>query len=476
MKYEPVIGLEVHVQLDTKTKLFCGCSTAFGAGANSQICPVCIGLPGVLPVLNKQAVNLSIRTGLALDCEIASFSKFDRKNYFYPDLPKAYQVSQFDLPVNLNGKLEIQLDGQTKVIGITRAHLEEDAGKLNHDETGAGDSGVDYNRGGIPLLEIVSEPDLRSPEEAYAYLKALKAILEYIEVSDCNMEQGSLRCDANISLRLKGEEKFGTRAEIKNLNSFRNVQKAIYYEMDRQAKLLDAGEKVVQETRLFDAGTGKTRSMRSKEESHDYRYFPEPDLVPLVVDAAWRDSIKSALPELPQAKKARFVQDFELPEYDAGVLTAEKPLADFFEKCVSQYSNPKAVSNWVMSELLKEFKESDQTIESCKIKPEMLGKMLNLIDKGTISGKIGKTVFREMFETGKDPEVIVKEKGLVQIANTGEIEQIIESVLAENAKSVEDFKSGKKNAFGFIVGQVMKASRGKANPQMVNQILGEKLK
>ncbi len=476
MKYEPVIGLEVHVQLDTKTKLFCGCSTAFGARANSQICPVCIGLPGVLPVLNKEAVNLSIKTGLSLECTIAPFSKFDRKNYFYPDLPKAYQVSQFDLPVNLNGKLEIQVDGKSKVIGITRAHLEEDAGKLNHDETGTGDSGVDYNRGGIPLLEIVSEPDMRSPEEAYAYLKALKAILEYIAVSDCNMEQGSLRCDANISLRPEGQEKFGTRAEIKNLNSFRNVQKAIYYEMDRQAKMLDAGERVVQETRLYDAVSGKTRSMRSKEEANDYRYFPEPDLVPLVIDSAWSDSIKATLPELPQAKKARFVKEFELPEYDAGVLTTEIPLANYFEECVKEGAKPKVVSNWVLSELLRKLNDNNESIETCKIKPKMICEMLNLIDKGTISGKIAKTVFKEMFESGGSPEKIVQEKGLVQIADTGEIDQIIEQVLSDNTKSVEDFRGGKKNAFGFLVGQVMKASRGKANPQMVNQILGEKLK
>jgi len=475
MKYEPVIGLEVHCQLKTKSKLFCGCSTEFGRPPNSLVCPVCLGIPGALPVLNKKAVELSVRTGLALNCKISSFSKFDRKNYFYPDLPKAYQVSQFDLPINEKGELPIQVGGEEIEIGITRAHLEEDAGKLLHAE-GGGDSSVDYNRTGIPLLEIVSEPDLRSPEEAYEYLKALKSILQYLEVSDCNMEQGSLRCDANISIRPVGTEEFGTRTEIKNLNSFRNVQKAIQYEIERQTKSLDAGERIVQETLLWDAVTNKTRSMRSKEEAHDYRYFPEPDLVPVVVDPKWIEEIRGGLPELPAAKRARFIKEFEIPEYDAKVLTSEKSLADYFETCVRQYPNSKVVSNWITSELLSKLNKTDSPIDSCKIQPSMLVEMLKLIDNGTISGKIAKQVFSEMYESGEAPEQIVKEKGLTQIADTNELDSIISKVLSDNSKSVADYQSGKKNAFGFLVGQVMKATKGKANPKLVNEILATQLK
>jgi len=475
MKYEPVIGLEVHCQLKTKSKLFCGCSTEFGRPPNSLVCPVCLGIPGVLPVLNKKAVELSVRTGLALNCKISSFSKFDRKNYFYPDLPKAYQVSQFDLPINEKGELPIQVGREEIEIGITRAHLEEDAGKLLHAE-GGGDSSVDYNRTGIPLLEIVSEPDLRTPEEAYEYLKALKAILQYLEVSDCNMEQGSLRCDANISIRPVGTKEFGTRTEIKNLNSFRNVQKAIQYEIERQTKCLDAGERIVQETLLWDAVTNKTRSMRSKEEAHDYRYFPEPDLVPVVVDPKWIEEIRGGLPELPAAKRARFIKEFELPEYDAKVLTSEKSLADYFETCVRQYPNSKVVSNWITSELLSKLNKTDSPIDSCKIQPSMLVEMLKLIDNGTISGKIAKQVFSEMYESGEAPEQIVKEKGLTQIADTNELDSIISKVLSDNSKSVADYQSGKKNAFGFLVGQVMKATKGKANPKLVNEILATQLK
>lgn len=475
MKYEPVIGLEVHCQLKTKSKLFCGCSTEFGRPPNSLVCPVCLGIPGVLPVLNKKAVELSVRTGLALNCKISSFSKFDRKNYFYPDLPKAYQVSQFDLPINEKGELPIQVGREEIEIGITRAHLEEDAGKLLHAE-GGGDSSVDYNRTGVPLLEIVSEPDLRTPEEAYEYLKALKAILQYLEVSDCNMEQGSLRCDANISIRPVGTKEFGTRTEIKNLNSFRNVQKAIQYEIERQTKCLDAGERIVQETLLWDAVTNKTRSMRSKEEAHDYRYFPEPDLVPVVVDPKWIEEIRGGLPELPAAKRARFIKEFEIPEYDAQVLTSEKSLADYFETCVRQYPNSKVVSNWITSELLSKLNKTDSPIDSCKIQPLMLVEMLKLIDNGTISGKIAKQVFSEMYESGEAPEQIVKEKGLTQIADTNELDLIISKVLSDNSKSVADYQSGKKNAFGFLVGQVMKATKGKANPKLVNEILATQLK
>jgi len=482
-KYEIVIGLEVHVELNTESKAFCGCSTKFGAEPNTHICPVCLGLPGSLPVINKGVVERAIKAGLALNCGIASKSKFDRKNYYYPDLPKAYQISQYDMPIAEKGFLEIvSKEGEKKKIGITRLHMEEDAGKLLHlTKTGqigdAEESLVDYNRGGVPLIEIVSEPDMRSAEEAYLYLTTLKSILKYIEVSDCNMEEGSLRCDANCSIREKGDEKLGVKVEVKNMNSFKNVQKALEYEMERQIKMKEAGEKISQETRLWDASKGKTFSMRSKEESHDYRYFPEPDLPPLEISPEETEGIKKTIPELPNVKRERFEKEYKIPAYDAGVLTAEKENAGFYEKTVKASGEPKLSSNWIMVELMgKMNNEGIESINDVKISPESLGKMISLIKKGTISGKIAKQVFEEMFKTGNDPEKIVSEKGLTQITDTKAIEDAVDAVIATNAKIVEEIKGGKEKGIGFLVGQVMKATKGKANPQLVNEILWKKLK
>ncbi|MGB9839262.1 Asp-tRNA(Asn)/Glu-tRNA(Gln) amidotransferase subunit GatB [Thermovenabulum sp.] len=474
MSYETVIGLEVHVELLTKSKVFCGCSTEFGKNVNTHCCPVCLGMPGVLPVTNKKAVEYAIKAALALNCEIAEYSKFDRKNYFYPDLPKAYQISQYDMPLAKKGYIEIEIDGNIKRIGINRLHLEEDAGKLVHEE-GKGYSLVDLNRTGVPLIEIVSEPDLRSPEEAWLYLNKLKTILQYIEVSDCKMEEGSLRCDVNISLRPVGSEKFGKKVEIKNLGSFKAVKRALEYEEKRQRELLEQGFEVVQETRRWDEARGITTSMRSKEEAHDYRYFPDPDLVPMIIDKKWVEEIKTTLPELPDEKKKRYMKDFGLPEYDASVITSSKSFAKFYEECVELYHDPKIVSNWVMSELLGLLNEKGMEIDEVTFKPTDFVKMLKLIDKGTISGKIAKDVFKEMFETGKDPEVIVKEKGLVQITDEDEIRKVAQKVIDENKKSVEDYKSGKEKAFGFLVGQIMKETKGKANPQLANKVLKELL-
>lgn len=470
MNYETVIGLEVHVELFTKSKIFCGCTTEFGGDPNTHCCPVCLGMPGVLPVTNKKAVEYAIKAALALNCEIAGYSKFDRKNYFYPDLPKAYQISQYDLPLAKNGYIEIEVGGTTRRIGITRVHLEEDAGKLVHEE-GKGYSLVDLNRTGVPLIEIVSEPDIRSPEEAWLYLNKLKAILQYIEVSDCKMEEGSLRCDTNISIRPAGSEKFGTKVEIKNLGSFKAVRRSLEYEEKRQREILEEGGVIVQETRRWDEARGITTSMRSKEEAHDYRYFPDPDLVPMVIDREWIEELKAELPELPDARKKRYMEDYGLPAYDAGVITSSKALSDFYERCISHYHDPKTVSNWVMVELMGILNETGKDVEDIKIKPEQLAGMLSMIDKGTISGKIAKEVFREMFETGKNPEAIVKEKGLVQISDQSELEKIARKVIDENPKSVQDYKNGKEKALGFLVGQIMKETRGKANPQMVNNIL-----
>ncbi|WP_422444418.1 Asp-tRNA(Asn)/Glu-tRNA(Gln) amidotransferase subunit GatB [Thermoanaerobacterium sp. DL9XJH110] len=470
MNYETVIGLEVHVELFTKSKIFCGCTTEFGGDPNTHCCPVCLGMPGVLPVTNKKAVEYAIKAALALNCEIAGYSKFDRKNYFYPDLPKAYQISQYDLPLAKNGYIEIEVGGTTRRIGITRVHLEEDAGKLIHEE-GKGYSLVDLNRTGVPLIEIVSEPDIRSPEEAWLYLNKLKAILQYIEVSDCKMEEGSLRCDTNISIRPAGSEKFGTKVEIKNLGSFKAVRRSLEYEEKRQREILEEGGVIVQETRRWDEARGITTSMRSKEEAHDYRYFPDPDLVPMVIDREWIEELKAELPELPDARKKRYMEDYGLPAYDAGVITSSKALSDFYERCISHYHDPKTVSNWVMVELMGILNETGKDVEDIKIKPEQLAGMLSMIDKGTISGKIAKEVFREMFETGKNPEAIVKEKGLVQISDQSELEKIARKVIDENPKSVQDYKNGKEKALGFLVGQIMKETRGKANPQMVNNIL-----
>jgi len=477
-QYEAVIGLEVHVELKTKTKIFCGCPTEFGGEPNTHVCPICLGLPGVLPVLNKKVLEYAIKAGLAINCSIAEFSKFDRKNYFYPDLPKAYQISQYDLPIAEHGHLDINVNGETKRIGITRLHMEEDAGKLVHQGltiSSSNSSLVDYNRTGVPLVEIVSEPDIRSAEEAKAYLEMLKAIIEYIDVSDVKMEQGSLRCDANISIRPKGSQELGTKTEVKNLNSFRSVQRAIEYEIQRQIDMVEDGERIIQETRTWDENKGITLSLRSKEEAHDYRYFPDPDLTPLVISRDWVEELKKGLPELPEAKKERLVSEHGLPEYDAGVITSSRTLAEFYDQTVSIHPDYKGVSNWIMVELLKLLNAENMEISEAKITPQGMAKMLKMIENDTISGKIAKQVFEEMFASGKDPEDIVKEKGLVQISDAGQIGSIIEVVIANNPKSVEDFKAGKEKAIGFLVGQVMKETKGQANPGVVNKLLKDKL-
>ncbi|MBI3306530.1 MAG: Asp-tRNA(Asn)/Glu-tRNA(Gln) amidotransferase subunit GatB [Candidatus Omnitrophica bacterium] len=479
MTYEPVIGLEVHVQLGTKSKLFCSCPTEFGAEPNKNTCPVCLGWPGSLPVLNEKALQLAMKVGLAINSHVSERLKFDRKNYFYPDLPKAYQISQYDMPVNNGGKLVIEGKNEKgepykKEIGITRAHLEEDAGKLLHEGIRDG-SLVDYNRAGVPLLEIVSEPDLRSPEEAYEYLVALKAILQYLEVSECNMELGELRCDANVSVRKTGETKFGTKAEIKNLNSFKAVQKAIHYEIKRQTDLIEAGERVVQETRLWNDDKSQTFSMRSKEEAHDYRYFPEPDLVPFTISREAVEKIRQTLPELPSQRAERFIKNFGLSEYDAYVLVEDKILANYYEACLSHKVNAKLVSNWIQSELLALLNLNKKTIESSPVKPGALAGLIQLIENNTISGKIAKDVLPLMFETGKSAADIVKEKGWVQVTDTKLIEEVAERIIAANPKSAEDFKAGKEQALGFLVGQLMKETKGKANPKMANEILRKKL-
>jgi aspartyl-tRNA(Asn)/glutamyl-tRNA(Gln) amidotransferase subunit B len=477
MKYEVVIGLEVHVQLKTQSKIFCSCSTEFGKPPNANTCPICLGMPGVLPVLNKKVVEYAIKACLATHCEVQPLSRFARKNYFYPDLPKGYQITQFELPIGLNGHINIQTNGTPKKIGITRIHLEEDAGKSIHGENlgSPGKSYVDYNRTGVPLIEIVSEPDLRSPVEAREYLVQLKAILDYANVSDVNMEEGSLRCDANVSLRPVGQKEFGTRTELKNINSFKFVQKALEYEIERQAKVLDQGDAVVQETRLYDSDKGVTFSMRSKEEAHDYRYFPEPDLVPTVCDEAWIGAIQQSLPEMPEEKQNRFVDYYKIPEYDAGVLTTSKALADYFETCVKQFDQPKTISNWIMGDLMRELKNDNKEIEDCPVPPEQLTDLLKLVDDGTISGKMAKTVFEDMYRSGKPPADIVKEKGLTQISDESALLKIVEDVIAANPGQAEEFKNGKDKLMGFFVGQVMKASKGQANPALVNKLIKEKL-
>jgi len=478
LKYEAVIGLEVHAQMLTDTKIFCGCSTKFGSEPNTQTCPVCIGMPGVLPVLNKKTLEFTIKTGLAMNCNIPPYSRFARKNYFYPDLPKGYQISQYELPICEHGYVEIVVNGETKKIGITRIHMEEDAGKNIHESASGGGgnySFVDLNRAGVPLMEIVSEPDIRSPEEAVEYMKKLRTILRYLGVCDGNMEQGSLRCDANVSVRLAGQKEFGVKTEVKNLNSFKFVGKALDYEIRRQIKMLEDGGKVVQETRLWDSERGITESMRTKEEAHDYRYFPEPDLVPIIVDQRWLDERRASLPELPDIKRKRFVSEYGLPEHDADLLVSEKALADWFEEAIKLGGQSKNVSNWIKGELMRLLNEENKSIEECSLKPKQLIDMLKLIDNGTISGKIAKTVFEEMYKTGKDAEEIVKEKGLVQISDTGEIEKAVDDVIAKHPKEFERFRAGEEKLIGFFVGQVMKMTRGKANPQMINELLKKKL-
>ncbi len=475
MKYEAVIGLEVHAQMLTDTKMFCGCSTRFGSEPNTQTCPVCIGMPGVLPVMNKKALEFTIKTGLATNCKISPYSRFARKNYFYPDLPKGYQISQYELPICEGGYIEIVLDGEAKRIGITRIHMEEDAGKNIHEGSGPY-SFVDLNRAGIPLMEIVSEPDIRSPKEAAEYMKKLRTILRYLGVCDGNMEQGSLRCDANVSIRPVGQKEYGTRAEVKNINSFKFVEKAMEYEIKRQIKVVEEGGRVIQETRLWDSNKGITESMRGKEEAHDYRYFPEPDLVPIAADKEWIDEIRSTLPELPDAKRERFISGYGIPEYDADLLTEEKVRAEWFEDAVKAGGKPKIVANWIITNIFKRLKEEDKEINETLLKPKHLVSLLSLIDAGSTSSTMAKTIILdEIFKSGKMPEDIVKEKGLVQISDAGEIEKAIDEILAKSQKEVERYKSGDEKLIGFFVGQIMKATKGKANPQMVNELLKKKL-
>jgi len=476
--YEVVIGLEVHAELKTATKIFCSCSTAFGAEPNTQVCPVCSGFPGMLPVLNKKVVEIAIKAGLALNCEIAPMCKFDRKNYFYPDLPKAYQISQYDLPICKQGYLEIELDGERKRIGITRAHMEEDAGKLVHQGniTSTPFSLVDLNRSGVPLLEIVSEPDMRSAQEARAYMEKLRSILLFAGISDCKMQEGSLRCDANVSVRPWGQKELGTRTEIKNLNSFRALERAIEYEASRQIEAIEDGEPIIQETRTWDEEKQVTRGMRSKEEAHDYRYFPDPDLPPLKIEREWVEELKATLPELPDQAQLRLMEEFGLPAYDAAILTLTPEFLEYFDQCFNLYGDAKTISNWMMGELSKYLNQNNIEITGCKIKPTALVKLLQLIDEGIISGKMAKSVFEEMFNTGEEPDDIIKQKGMIQISDESALISIIEEIIKANPKVVEDYRSGKEKAFGFFVGQVMKATKGQANPAVVNSLLKERLK
>lgn len=475
MDYEVVMGLEVHAELSTKTKIFCGCSTEFGAEENTQCCPACTGMPGALPVLNEKVVEYAVRAGLATNCKISNVSKNDRKNYFYPDLPKAYQISQFDEPVCLGGHITIETENGAKDIGITRIHIEEDAGKLNHDDVYGG-SLVDLNRACVPLIEIVSEPDMRTSEEAKMYVEKLKSILEYVEVSDCKMQEGSLRADINISVRKKGATEFGTRTEMKNMNSFKAIVRAIEYEYRRQIDVIESGGVITQDTLRWDDAKGETYSMRSKENAQDYRYFPDPDLVPIKLTDEYIEDIRKSLPELPDARRKKYIEEYKLPEYDARVITASKHLADLFEVATKTCNNPKAVSNWIMSDITKITNELQMEASDIPFTGEQLGELVVIIEKGTISSAIGKKVLVELFENPDSPEKIVKAKGWVQIADEGAIKKIVLEILSENPQSIADYKAGKDKALGFLVGQAMKKTQGKANPGMLNKLFLEELK
>ena len=473
--YEVIIGLEVHSELSTKTKIFCSCPTGFGAEPNTHICPICTAMPGTLPVLNEKVVEYAVKAGLATNCEIARQSKNDRKNYFYPDLPKSYQISQYDKPICEHGYVNIDVDGKEKKIGITRIHIEEDAGKLNHDDLQGG-ALVDLNRAGVPLIEIVSEPDMRSSREAEEYLKKIKSILEYIEVSDCKMEEGSLRADVNVSVRKKGDTKFGTRTETKNMNSFRSIVREIEYEIDRQIDILENGGTVEQETLRWDDVSGKTFPMRNKENSEDYRYFPEPDLAQINLSEEYIENIKNNLPELPESRKRRYLEEYKLSEKDAGIITSSRYLSDLFEDTIKVCNNPKAVNNWIISDISRILNEDEMDAKDIPFTAEELGKLIILIDKGTISSSIGKKVLEELFENPKDPEEIIKEKGWIQISDEGAIKEIVSKILEANPQSIADYKAGKDRALGFLVGQAMKETKGKANPKMLNQMFLEELK
>jgi aspartyl-tRNA(Asn)/glutamyl-tRNA(Gln) amidotransferase subunit B len=472
-RYEPVIGLEVHAQLKTQTKAFCGCSTRFGDAPNKNTCPVCLGLPGALPVLNRKAVELAVRASLALQARIHARSRFARKNYFYPDLPKGYQISMYELPLATGGALEIEIEGGTKKVGITRLHMEEDAAKNLHEGFPDSDkwSYIDFNRGGVPLVEIVSEPDIRTPSEAYQYLNTLKQVLEYTDVSDCNMEEGSLRCDANVSVRPRGESKLGTKVEVKNLNSFRYLSHALEFEIERQVGVLQSGGNVTQETRLWNVAGGRTESMRSKEFAHDYRYFPDPDLLPVIVTEALISKVREAMPELPAAKRERFVEAYGIAAYDAGVLTAESALADYFEAVVRAGAGAKGASSWISVELLRRLKDAGKDIGDCPVKPAALAGLLKRVEGGEVTAASGKKVFEKMFETGKSAEEIIAWEGLAQISDAGSIETVARQVVTKSPENVAKYKSGKEGVFKFFVGQVMKETRGQANPQIVNEIL-----
>ncbi len=475
-KYEPVIGLEVHVQLGTQTKIFCACPITFGDEPNTNVCPVCLGMPGALPVMNRKAVEMAVEASLALNCTVNPASRMARKNYFYPDLPKGYQISQYDLPLAEHGHLDVKVNGEERRLGITRVHMEDDAGKSLHE--GFSDSKrytyVDLNRTGAPLIEIVSEPDMRSSEEAYAYLTELKQILQFVEVSTCDMEKGQLRCDANVSVRLKGAGQFGTKAEVKNLNSFRFLREALDYEIARQVAILESGGEILQETRLYNPDTGETAGMRSKEHAHDYRYFPEPDLLPLKVSASWLDEIRSAMPELPRQKRARFMEELGLRDYDAEVLTSTRPLAEYFEKVAAASGSPEEAAKWVQGELAARLKSDGKEITESPVPPEHLGELVRLVGTGELTGKLAKQVFPKMYETGEVPAAIVEREGL-KVMGGGELEKTVDEVIANSPKQVEQYRGGKKSVIGFFVGQVMKATRGQANPKAVNELLRTKL-